>query len=108
MLADVRGELRTALDEVRRVVYGLRPIELDDLGLAGALQQKVAAMATTMRSGPEIRLWLPDDLPPLSAAVELAAYRIVLEALANLVRHSAARALRRPGHGGGAAGDHDR
>ena len=90
MLADVRGELRTALDEVRRVVYGLRPIELDDLGLAGALRQKVAAMATTMRSGPEIRLWLPDDLPPLSAAVELAAYRIVLEALANLIRHSAA------------------
>ena len=45
---------------------------------------------TTMRSGPEIRLQLPDELPPLSAAVELAAYRIVLEALANLVRHSAA------------------
>ena len=78
------------------MVYGLRPIELDDLGLAGALRQKVAAMATTKRSGPEIRLWLPDDLPPLSAAVELAAYRIVLEGLANVVRHSAGGALRRP------------
>ena len=91
MLTDVRAELRTALDGVRRVVYGLRPIELDDLGLVGALRQKVAAMATAKPSALEIRLWLPDDLPALSAAVELAAYRIVLEGLANVVRHSSAR-----------------
>ena len=42
------------------------------------------------RSGPEVHLDLPDALPPLSAAVELAAYRIVLEALANVARHARA------------------
>ena len=91
MLADVRAELRGALDGVRRVVYGLRPIELDDLGLAGALRQKAAALNDARGARAEVRLQLPDELPPLSAAVELAAYRIVLEALANVARHSTAR-----------------
>ncbi len=81
MLADVRTELRGALDAVRRVVYGLRPIELDDLGLAGALRQRVAALERhPVRSGPRCAWSCPTQLPPLSAAVELAAYRIVLEA----------------------------
>lgn len=91
MLADVRAELRGALDGVRRVVYGLRPIELDDLGLAGALRQKAAALNDARGARAEVRLQLPDELPPLSAAVELAAYRIVLEALANVARHSTGR-----------------
>ena len=92
MLADVRSELRGALDAVRRVVYGLRPIELDDLGLAGALRQRVAAANDTRRDGRSVQLDLPDELPPLSAAVELAAYRIAVEALANVARHSPDRA----------------
>ena len=89
MLGDVRTELRVALDNVRRVVYGLRPIELDDLGLVGALRQRIAALAPAERSGIRIRLQLPDELPALSPAVELAAYRIVNEAMANVFRHSA-------------------
>ena len=89
MLGDVRTELRVALDNVRRVVYGLRPIELDDLGLVGALRQRVAALAPAERSGIRIRMELPDELPALSPAVELAAYRIVNEAMANVFRHSA-------------------
>jgi two-component system NarL family sensor kinase len=91
MLADVRSELRGALDGVRRVVYGLRPIELDDLGLVGALRQRVAALNDTQAAGPTVQLHLRDELPPLSAAVELAAYRIVVEALANVTRHSTGR-----------------
>lgn len=88
MLADVRTELRGALDGVRRVVYGLRPIELDDLGLVGALRQRAAALNDTRPDAARVRLDLPDELAPLSAAVELAAYRIVVEALANVVRHA--------------------
>jgi signal transduction histidine kinase len=89
MLSDVRTELRVALDNVRRVVYGLRPIELDDLGLIGALRQRVSTLSPAEQSGIRVHLDLPDELPPLSPAAELAAYRIVNEALANVFRHSA-------------------
>ena len=47
----------------RALVYRLRPIELDDLGLAGALRQKVAAMNDARGPQPEVRLQLPDELP---------------------------------------------
>jgi signal transduction histidine kinase len=87
----VRGDLRTALDSVRDVVYGLRPIELDSLGLAGALRQKVAGMSGDARRGITVELDAPQSLPELSPAVELAAYRIVNEALTNVLRHSGAR-----------------
>lgn len=44
LLGEVRGDLRASIDYVRRVVYGLRPIELDDLGPIGALRQKVSSL----------------------------------------------------------------
>lgn len=89
LLAEVRADLRAALDYVRRVVYGLRPIELDDLGLVGALRQKVTALPGTAGREIAVELAAPGDpLPALSPAVELAAYRIANEALTNVLRHS--------------------
>ncbi|MBE3011183.1 sensor histidine kinase [Microbispora sp. NEAU-D428] len=91
LLGEVRADLRTALDSVRDVVYGLRPIELDDLGLVGALSQKVAGLSGEARRGIAVELDAPWSLPTLSPAVELAAYRIANEALANVIRHSDGR-----------------
>jgi two-component system, NarL family, sensor kinase len=94
LLGEVRADLRAALDDVRRVVYGLRPIELDDLGLVGAVRQRLAAVSGESPHGVAVELDAPDDLPALSPAVELAAYRIVGEAVANVLRHSDAHARR--------------
>ncbi len=63
-------------------VYGLV------VGGLGALQQQAAQTTTP---GLAVQVLAPPDLPPLPAAVEVAAYRIVAEALANVVRHSQAR-----------------
>ena len=52
----------------------------------------MAALNDSRAEAARIRLDLADELPPLSAAVELAAYRIVVEALANVVRHATGRA----------------
>ncbi len=71
-------------------MHGLRPPALDELGLLGALRQQTDRLA--LRSpGLEIRVDAAADLPPLSAATEVAAYRIAVEAVTNSVRHAGAR-----------------
>jgi signal transduction histidine kinase len=88
LAGEVRRELRTAIGDIRRLVHDLRPPALDELGLVGALQRlagHIGADGTALQA--EVRA---DDLPPLPAAVEVAAYRIVQEALTNVVRHARA------------------
>jgi two-component system NarL family sensor kinase len=80
--------IQDALGIVRRVAYRLRPPELDTLGLVGALRE-----LSIFLSGPTLRVetTLPDDVSALSQSVEMAAYRIVAEALTNVVRHAQAK-----------------
>ena len=82
------GEIRAAIGDVRRLVYGLRPPSLDELGLAGAVQE----MARRHRhpGGPDITVIIDGDLSGLPAAVEVAAYRITDELLTNVGRHASA------------------
>lgn len=79
--------IQGALATLRRVVHDLRPPELDTLGLPGALRELAVFL-----SGPTLRVdtSLPGDVSALSKPVEVAAYRIVAEALTNVVRHAQA------------------
>jgi signal transduction histidine kinase len=95
LLAEMEGDIEDTLAEVRRIVYNLRPAALDQLGLEGALR----AYAETCQSGESgaaptglsIRVDVPEALPPLPAAIEVAAYHIAREGLTNVVRHAQAR-----------------
>jgi two-component system, NarL family, sensor kinase len=78
------AQTQQAVAEVRRLVYGLRPPALDELGLVGALTEQAR------RLGP-ITVYGPGTPLALSAAVEVAAYRIALEAMTNVARHAHAR-----------------
>lgn len=90
-------ELQSAIGEVRRLFETLRPPALDQLGLVPAIREHIDILATRLRtdedSPAKISFGLHDsgDLVSLPAIVEVAAYRIVCEALTNVVRHSAAR-----------------
>lgn len=89
LLEDMRREIGHALEGVRRFARGLRPPALDELGLIPAIESHVRSI----REITEIDLSLDadgsadDELPPEAS---LAVYRIVQEALSNVVRHSGA------------------
>jgi two-component system NarL family sensor kinase len=82
-LDSLTRQAQGAVSDVRRLVYGLRPPAVDDLGLVGAIREQAQAMG-----GVEVQGQVDGDL---SAAVEVAAYRIALEAMTNAVRHGGGR-----------------
>src|SRR6266700_473859 len=85
LLADATTHAQEAITDIRRLVYGLRPPALDDLGLIAALQEQLTQYRA---SGVSLILDAPEHLPPLPAAVEVACYRIAQEALTNVMRHA--------------------
>jgi signal transduction histidine kinase len=91
LLEDLSVRMQAAVGDIRRLVYALRPPALDELGLVGALRQAADAYDVPGQDG--LRVDIPAAaLPGLPAAVEVAAYRIALEALTNAVRHARATA----------------
>jgi signal transduction histidine kinase len=88
LLASLKGQAQEAITDVRRLVYELRPPTLDDLGLAGALQQSAARLENDTL---QFAFDIAEPLPDLPAAVETAVYRITQEAMTNVVRHADAR-----------------
>ncbi|HVL98525.1 MAG TPA: sensor histidine kinase [Egibacteraceae bacterium] len=87
LLDDLVERAQHAVGDLRRVVYALRPAALDVLGLVGALH---AFAATQNQHGLEVEIDVESD-PRLPPAVEVAAYRIAVEAITNVTRHARAR-----------------
>ncbi len=85
-LQEMRQQVRDCLSSVRQVIFDMRPMALDDLGLEAALHQLVAKMATRGVVAAEYQL--DGDPVRLSKYVEVAAFRIVQEALNNVAHHS--------------------
>lgn len=86
LLTDVESGIRDTLANVRQLVYDLRPPMLDQLGLVGAIED----FATQQEGRVEVQLELPTTVAKVSAAVEVALFRIVQTALDNVVKHAQA------------------
>jgi two-component system NarL family sensor kinase len=96
LLGRLRDELQAAIVEIRRMAHGLRPPVLDRLGLIPAIREYAGALASRTAGtedsldGVRIVLEVPSTMPKLPAPVDVAAYRIICEALTNVTRHAAA------------------
>ena len=89
LAVELKTQMLEALTDIRRIAYNLRPPALDELGLVGALREHIASCNQAQEL--QITLEAPESAPPLPAAVEVAAYRIALEALTNVSRHAGAQ-----------------
>lgn len=85
-LVDLKGQVRNGLEEIRKIIFNLRPMALDDLGLVPTLrkfvqdfEEKSKVHATFELSGKEIRL---------PSAMEAAIYRMMQEAFSNVLKHA--------------------
>jgi signal transduction histidine kinase len=98
MLEDLRQVIRSTVGEIRTMVHDLRPPALDELGLLGAIEERVHELTKPVQllaeeEGGEplcVVVEASVPLPALPAAVEVAAYRIVVESVVNVVKHTRA------------------
>lgn len=90
VLIGAREATNQALQDVRRIVYGLRPPALDNLGLVGAVRLHVDRLGS---EEPVVEVDAA-ELPVLPAAVEVAAYRTAIEGVTNSVRHGGGKRCR--------------
>ena len=84
------GQTQQMVADIRRLVYELYPSALDELGLVAALRAHIGQMRGVNGRLPITIQAAQDPLPRLPAAIEVAAYRIALEAVTNTVRHAQA------------------
>ena len=87
LLVSATEQVQSMIGDVRRLIYGLRPPALDQLGLAASLRG-LAAQETS--SDTSVTIDAPSSIPVLPAALEVATYWIAREALTNVKRHARA------------------
>lgn len=101
LMASFKKDIGETVDEIREIVYNLRPHALDEFGLVGAIRQRVEQLKDfqtlkeiTNAKPLSIQFDAPERLPILPAAIEVGAYRIASEALVNVVKHASADSCR--------------
>ncbi|MFN0123191.1 MAG: ATP-binding protein [Blastocatellia bacterium] len=91
-LAEISTTASQAIEEVRQVIYDLRPYQLDKIGLANTLRFMIEKVGTAAGLGIQTEFGAIDELFPDNEQVTL--YRIVQECVKNIVRHAQATTAR--------------
>ncbi len=88
-LQNLKKIVRESLHDVRKIIYNLRPMSLDDLGLVPTLQRYIATFGEDTGIAASLKtIGVYDDIKPV---ISLTVFRIVQEALSNIRKHSKAQ-----------------
>ena len=87
LLDELKSQTQDTIRDIRSLVYDLRPPAIDELGLVDAIQSTIDRHGLEL---PHLVLEVEEPLPDLPAAFEVAIYRIALEGITNMIRHSQA------------------
>lgn len=85
LLVELREQVQQAVSDVRRIARDLRPVALEGRGLAEAMADHLGRLHTGLVT---LDVDMADMLPGMSAATEVAAFRILTEAVTNTLRHA--------------------
>src|SRR5690625_4849196 len=85
-MKSVRSNIRTSLQEVRRIIYDLRPMALDDLGLVPTVKKHIKSMSEYAKF--PIQLTIIGKEIPLEPNYEIAIFRLLQESLQNAINHA--------------------
>ena len=88
-LKDIKLQLRAVLKEIRGIMYDLRPVSLDEVGLIPTIERMAAD--TSYEKGIEIIVKTISDNPISNSLTKLIVYRIIQESLNNIIKHSEAK-----------------
>jgi two-component system sensor histidine kinase DegS len=89
-LGEFKGMVRKSLQDVRRIIFDLRPMALDDLGLLPALNRYLETLKERYNIEMEMALSSSGVQQRLAPPIEVAIYRVVQEALQNTIKHAEA------------------
>ncbi|MDP4178442.1 MAG: histidine kinase [Bacillota bacterium] len=88
-LQDLKESVKEALKEVRSIIYDLRPMSLDDLGLNQTIQETTKSISEKSNIQIELKLkTIKDEIEPI---IQVAVYRIIQEIFNNMKKHSEAK-----------------
>lgn len=91
-LRDLREQVRSCLKETRKIIFDLRPMTLDDLGLAPTVRRILDTFQE--RSGVVTEIRILGEEKRLDTHLEIGLFRVIQEALTNVEKHAKARNVR--------------
>lgn len=91
-LSELRTAVKISLQDVRRIIFDLRPMALDDLGLIPALTRYLENLKE--RYGVTIEISYTGERKRLDSIIEVALYRVIQEAVQNTIKHARAANIR--------------
>ncbi len=88
-LDDLKSNVRMALKEVRGIIYDLRPLSLEELGLYEAIKEMVNIISS--ENNITIKTFIDEGEYKVEKIIQVATYRIIQEIFNNMKKHSKAK-----------------